>query len=151
MRKKSQRFQAVIRVAQSKEDKAADLLRESQQHLQQQRQRLADLQNFLEEYSQGFIQSGNRGGFKAGLVTSYQSFLAKVDQAVKEQTRMVAVAEQLAEEKRQLWLLSRNDKKLVDGVMDKYLAQERQWQDKQEQKETDERGQRLINQLLGLK
>lgn len=148
MRKKSTRFETVIRVAQSKEDKAADVLREAQQHLQTQQQRLADLERFLEEYSQGFINNGQQMGFKAGLMVSYQSFLGKIKQAVKEQERMVTVAEHLAEEKRLLWFKSRNDKKLVDGVMDKYLDQERQWQEKQDQKETDERGQRLINHFL---
>lgn len=151
MKNKSARFETVIKVAKSKEDKAAEILRESQQYLQMQQQRLVELDRFFAEYSQGFVNNGQQQGFKAGLMVSYQSFLNKIKQAVQEQKRMVEIARHAVEEKRILWLKSRNDKKLVDGVMDKYLLQEQQWRDKQEQKETDERGQRLVNHFLSQK
>lgn len=151
MKKKSTRFKTVIKVAQSKEDKAAEILRDSQQNLQTQQQRLVELDNFFAEYSQNFVNNGNQQGFKAGLMVSYQSFLNKIKQAIEQQKKMVDIARHQVEEKRLLWLKSRNDKKLVDGVMDKYLLQEQQWLDKQEQKETDERGQRLVNHFLSQK
>lgn len=142
MAKKSSRFQTVVRYTESKEDTAAKQLAESQKNLADQQSRLESLSQFKDEYADGFTRTGQQG-MRASQLRDYQAFMTKLQNAVDQQKRLVEVAVENLEGKRRQWLLSRNETRKANTLLDRYLFAEQRLQDKQEQKDSDERAQRM--------
>lgn len=142
MARKSSRFQTVVRYTESKEDEAAKQLAESQKNLVDQQSRLESLTQFKDEYAQGFTRSGQQG-MRASQLRDYQAFMTKLQNAVDQQQRMVEIAVENLESKRKQWLHTRNETRKANTLLDRYLLQEQRLQDKLEQKDSDERGQRM--------
>ena len=141
MAKKSQRFNSVVRYSESKEDKAAQKLAESQHNLQDQQQRLQSLEQFHDEYAQRFSLIGQQG-MKAGQVRDYHAFVAKLKGAVEQQQRMVKIAEGNVEEKKLAWIKTRTETQKANIILERYVSQEQRLADKAEQKDSDEYAQR---------
>lgn len=143
MAKKSSRFKSVVRYTESREEQAAQKLADSQRHLSDQQQRLNSLSQFRDEYAQQFTQVG-RQGMGASQLRDYQAFLAKLDNAVKQQERMVEVAVSDVETRKRVWLNTRNETRKANTLLDRYLYQEQRQEDRREQKDSDERAQRMV-------
>jgi flagellar FliJ protein len=142
MARKSTRFQTVVRFTESKEEKAAKRLAESQKNLADQQSRLQSLTQYKDEYAQNFTQVGQQG-MRATQVRDYQAFMVKLQEAVDQQQRMVEIAVQTLEDSKKQWMLSRNETRKANTLLERYLLQERRLQDKLEQKDSDERAQRM--------
>jgi flagellar FliJ protein len=142
MARKSTRFQTVVRYTESKEDKAAKRLAESQANLVEQQNRLESLSQYKDEYAARFTQAGQQG-MRASQVREYQAFMVKLQSAVDQQQRVVEVAVQHLEDSKKQWMLARNETRKTNTLLDRYLLQERRAQDKLEQKDSDERAQRM--------
>ena len=142
MAKKSTRFQTVVRFTESKEEKAAKQLAESQRNLLDQQNRLDSLTQFKDEYAQRFTQTGQQG-MRASQLRDFHAFMGKLQSAVDQQKRLVEVAVDNVESKKKQWLSTRNETRKANTLLDRYLLQEQRIQDKQEQKESDERAQRM--------
>lgn len=142
MARKSTRFQTVVRYTESKEDKAAKRLADSQKNLVDQQSRLDSLVQFKDEYAERFTVSGQQG-MLATQVRDYQSFILKLQNAVDQQQRMVEIAVQNLEDSRKNWLLARNETRKANTLLERYLLQELRHENKLEQKDSDERAQRM--------
>ena len=140
--KKSKRIQPIIRVAESKEQKAATELGRAQNQLQEQLNRLQDLQNYRKEY-QGRLQEAGRNGISVPKLQSFRGFLEKLETAVEQQKQAVKIAEELVARRKQQWFASRDKVKIYNKVATKYVNAELKQEEKQEQKDSDERAQRL--------
>ena len=145
MAKKSTRFQTVVRYTESKEEKAAQKLAESQRNLVEQQTRLDSLDQFKDEYAQRFTQTGQQG-MRATQLRDFHAFMGKLQNAVDHQKRLLQVAVGDVESKKKQWLLTRNETRKANTLLERYLLQEQRVQDKQEQKDSDERAQRMTKQ-----
>jgi flagellar FliJ protein len=138
--KKSRRMQPLRRVAESKEQQAATELGQAQQQLQNQINRLSELQNYKNEYLFRFQQSG-QNGIAVDRLQSFRSFLDKLDLAVEQQKQAVKIAGELVDKRKRQWFSSRDKVKIFDNVISKIVDQEHKQEEKQEQKESDDRAQ----------
>lgn len=137
-KKKSDRWQALRKIADQFEQRAARSLGQSQGNLSQQRQRLEELQRFRQEYNQQFVQTGSRG-MDGATLQSFQQFLLQLDQAIAQQQRTVAAAELDCDSKRDVWQDKHKTTRIYDKTIERFVTQEQRIQSRKEQRENDDR------------
>ncbi|MBF0220407.1 MAG: flagellar export protein FliJ [Gammaproteobacteria bacterium] len=141
MMRRSQRLKGVQQVAQRKEDQAADQFGVANRLLNDRQVKLVELQGYLVEYQQDLVTRGGRG-VTAQQLRQLQRFLAQIEQAIVQQKQLVQAAETQRERQRKVWLEARAKREAMDRVIANALEQENFEVMRQEQKESDERGQR---------
>jgi len=139
--RKSRRMEPVLRVAASREDKAAQEFGASRRQLDEHERQLAQLQGYRREYQARFETSG-AAGITAARLLDTRRFLAQLDQAIAQQQQAVSNAARLCEQKRQLWLRSRQKSQTFIKAKERFEAQESLADDKRDQKASDELAQR---------
>jgi flagellar FliJ protein len=142
-KKKSKRMQPILRVAEIKEKNAAAALGEAQTHLQMQTARLQELENYYSEYVARFHQSAQLG-IAISKVHSFNSFLEKLNQAIEQQKQAVKSAEELLQQRRQLWLANRGQVKVYNNVITRFQDEEHRAEEKKHQKDLDEHAQQMF-------
>lgn len=138
--KRSRRFKPVVKVAENREQDAARVLGGAQTALNQAQQRLAELENYREEYIKRFHATG-AVGMSAAQMMDYRQFLAKLDLAITEQGRVIEQTTGVVEQRRQEWFDCRGNVKMLDTVVTRYQNDEKRDADRKEQKDLDERAQ----------
>ena len=105
--------------------------------------KLQELERYRLEYERQFTERAGQGISAPGL-RDYQAFLARLNEAVKQQQIIVqrAAAERDAERLR--WQQAARRAKALDHVVGQWQADERRASDRREQKDSDERGQRKV-------
>jgi flagellar FliJ protein len=141
MKKKSQRLRPVVRVAENREQQAVRALGESQTAMNLAKQKLAELENYRQDYLQNFQESG-KAGMSAARMEDYRRFLQKLDAAIEQQKQVLAQAGYVVEQRRQDWFATRNKVRSLDNVVTRYEAEEQRQAHKKEQGDNDERSQR---------
>lgn len=136
--KRSQRLAPVVKYTDAKEREAARLLAQQQQQLDQQKQRLKQLESYRQEYARQFIAIGS-SGMSAIKVHDFQAFLKNLDGAMVQQKEAIERLTQDYEQKKRQWLAARNKTKAMHNVVDKYVEDEQRKEEKSEQKEQDDR------------
>lgn len=104
--------------------------------------KLQELQHYRLEYQQQFSQRAGRG-MGATDLRDYQAFLARLDEAIRQQHGVVQRVQAERDAERQNWQKAAIKAKALDHVVDKWRAEERSLQEKREQRDSDERGQRV--------
>jgi flagellar FliJ protein len=138
---RSSRMAPVQRVLGDTERKRAHDLGDARQKLGEAESKLQSLQQYQQDYLQSFKQRA-AGGQSALALRDFQAFLARLEEAIKQQELMVARArEELAGSTRQ-WQKAAHQVKAVDSVVDRWRGDERRAANRREQKEADERAQR---------
>jgi len=137
----SKRLSPVQRVAQSREQKAARIMGESQKHLQAEETKLLQLKQYHAEYLARF-ETAARKGLSSAQMQEYRAFLDKLDQAIGQQERVVAARKHDHSNRQDDWRETHSRTQALDKVVRRYRKQEQQSADRQEQKESDDRGQR---------
>lgn len=140
--KRSRRFEPVVRVAENREKDAARALGSAQTVLTQAQVRLAELENYREEYIKRFHSTG-AVGMSAAQMMDYRAFMVKLEQAIQEQVVVVEQADTHVESQRQQWFARRGKVKMLDTVVARYQADERRDADRKEQGEQDDRAQHI--------
>lgn len=139
--KKSSRLQPVVKVAESREQQAAQALGMAQTQLTQAEQRLAELKVYREDYIARFHSAG-AAGMGALQMEDYRQFLHKLSLAIDQQGQVIAQAASEVEVKRQGWHQNRSKTQMLDTVVSRYQAEEQRVAERKEQGEQDERAQR---------
>jgi len=135
-------MQSVAGIAKNKEKEAARILGQKQTFLQQQRQRLQELDGYRLEYAKKFQNAGNQG-FNAQQLNEYRVFLDKLNQAIVQQSDLINKAETDFLTCQKSWILSRTNSKALENMVERCKNEEFQVQAQKEQKELDERAMRL--------
>lgn len=138
---RSTRLQPVHAVVEDNERKIARKFAQAEHRLKEANGKLKELERYHAEYARGFQQRA-QGGIDAVGLRDYQVFLAKLNEAVKQQKAIVQRAEAEREAVRLEWLKAAQRTKAVAHVMEKWLVEERRALERREQLETDERAQR---------
>jgi flagellar FliJ protein len=104
--------------------------------------KLQELQRYRLEYQQQFSQRAGRG-MGATDLRDYQAFLARLDEAIRQQQTLLQRVQAERDVERQKWQKAAIKAKALDHVVDKWRAEERRSQDQRDQRDSDERGQRV--------
>jgi flagellar FliJ protein len=139
----SKRFKPVLRVAESRERKAAHQLGDSQRAALEQEAKLDELRRYHQEYLERF-NSAARSGISVGQLREYQAFLAKLDLAIRQQESIVKKSLNVCSVRREEWQQKYIRTQALDKVVQRREADERRTRENREQKEADDRSQRPV-------
>ena len=137
----SNRFKPVHRVAKNKEDRAAKQLGISQQSVLEAEKKLQELHNYRSDYLAQYEIAG-QAGMSAARLQEYQTFLSRLNDAIRHQEALVRAGHADRRSKQDQWLHRRTRSEALGKVLERYVDAERKQQEKVEQKETDEHAQR---------
>mgnify|MGYP003430867229 CR=1 FL=1 len=139
--KRSDRMAPVQRVLGSAEREKARDLGAAQKSLAEAEARLQELQRYQDDYLRDFQQRASAGQSALAL-RDFQTFLARLQEAVGQQERVVSQAREAQESSSQQWQGAARRVKSVDLVVGRWQQSERRSEEQAEQKSTDERAQR---------
>lgn len=141
--KRSERMAPVQRMLGNTERERARDLGAAQKQLDDAQTRLRDLQQYHDEYLQGFEQRA-RGGLSGMALRDYRLFLSRLAEAVRQQEQLVAQAREGVAGSTRHWQGAARQVKAVESVVGRWQGEERRHADRLEQKDTDERAQRRV-------
>ncbi len=137
----SKRLEPVRRVAKSREDSAARDLGASQRRMHEQEAKLDDLRHYHREYLQRFSEAA-KNGISASQLQEYRAFMSKLETAIELQQKAVDESHLECSSRKGVWQEKRVRTQALGKVVDRLHSAERKAHEKQEQKESDEHGQR---------
>ena len=144
--KRSERMQTVERVVSDVEKKRAEALAARERHVTECESKLQELESYQKSYAEQFHTRAGAGIGAAGL-RDFQTFMLRLGEAVKQQTQLVAKAKADRDAERTVWQHAAQRKEAVGGLVERWQVEERKLQDKQDQRDTDERAQRIRRSL----
>lgn len=145
---RSDRMVPVQRVLGEAERDRARALGDAQRRLADAEARLAELRAYQEDY-QGAFRRRAEDGTSIRALRDFQAFLARLDEALRQQEQLVANAREQAAGSRREWQGAARQVKAVESVVDRWQSAEAQAGERREQKESDERAQRTARRPEG--
>ncbi len=142
--KRSQRLQPVVDIAGNGEREAARRLGEARGTLQRAEQQLAELRQFRDEYAAGFATSGE-GGLTTSALLGYRRFLTQLNVAIEQQVAIVDRARHGVQQRVVEWRQRRSRLQALEKVSERLHQDELDREERQEQAESDDRGQHNRN------
>nr|PZN60976.1 MAG: flagellar export protein FliJ [Pseudomonadota bacterium] len=128
-------------------DRAREL-GEAQRQLAEAEARLDELRNYAGEYRDAFRKRAEDGtGIRK--LRDFQAFLARLDEAIRQQELIVAQARERVVGSRRNWQGAAQKVKAVDAVVERWQREDLRAGERREQKESDERAQRLAVETRG--
>ena len=140
--KRSERMQTVERVVSDVEKKRAEALAARERHVTECESKLQELESYQKSYAEQFQTRAGAGIGAAGL-RDFQTFMARLGDAVKQQTQLVAKAKADRDTERTVWQHAAQRADAVGGLVERWQKEERHQEDKQDQRDSDERAQRV--------
>jgi flagellar FliJ protein len=139
--KRSKRLEPVGEMAEGEERECAAAVAALQVRLEDAQRRGAELKRYLVEYQSMFQQRAAAGMQVSGL-RDYQTFLARLNEAVRQQDSVVAQIESDCARARVQWLDAAARKSAVSKVIENARTEDRKIEERLDQKEHDEHAQR---------
>jgi flagellar protein FliJ len=138
---RSKRLVPASRFMDEQERQKAERLSSSERRVADCEAKLAELERYHADYAREFALKAGRGTGAASL-RDYQVFLARLTQAISQQTQMLVHARRERDAELQRWQHAARRAKAVGNVMERWRAEERTAEQKRDQRESDERAQR---------
>ncbi|CCQ09726.1 Flagellar protein FliJ [Pseudoalteromonas luteoviolacea B = ATCC 29581] len=110
---------------------------QAQKHFNDNQQKLTGLNQFRLEYMQQ-LHSKAQQGLTSNTFRQFHSFINKIEDAIKQQARVVNTAKQVVEQRRKLWIQQQAKAKAISKLIEKQQLEIKIKQDKAEQKMLDE-------------
>ncbi|HIE0711729.1 TPA: flagellar export protein FliJ [Pseudomonas aeruginosa] len=145
MEKRAARLAPVVDMASKAERDAATQLGRCQQQLLVAQQKLAELERYRNDYQQQWISQGQKGVSGQWLM-NYQRFLSQLETAVAQQANSVTWHREAVDKARLNWQERYARLEGLRKLVERYLEEARQAEDKREQKQLDELAQRTRRQ-----
>lgn len=139
---RADRMAPVQRVFGDAERDRARELGEAQRQLADAEGRLRELRTYHGEYL-GAFRKRAEDGTSIRALRDFQAFLARLETAMRQQEQLVAQARERAAGSRGNWQNAARQVKAVDAVVGRWEKVEARAMDRRDQKESDERAQRL--------
>lgn len=140
---RAKRMQPVVRAVGHDERERAVSLAQAGRQVHDAERRLADLEAYRGEYASGLGQR-IAGGISAAGLRDYQTFLARLAEAIHAQSAIVTDLQRAHGRALETWSRAARRAKSIDHVVERWQAEERSALERREQHETDERaGQQL--------
>ena len=140
--KRSDRLEPVQKVVDDTERRLAEHFAASERLVAACESKLAELQTYLADYVSGFATRGGRGMGVAAL-RDYQAFIARLREAIKQQADIVERARSDRDVQCGRWQEAAKRARALGHVIDQWQVEERKVADRKEQRDSDERAQRL--------
>lgn len=137
---RSQRLRPVATMKQKAQLNSARILSESFNELKVQKERLAELTHYRDDYLNKFRQLSQTGA-AIERIRHYQEFIARLDQSIDIQTQSVIDVKRKIELKKVDWKQARARSDAFDKVVERYHDEENQLNEQRNQKENDDRAQ----------
>jgi flagellar FliJ protein len=138
---RAQGLQPVQKVIDAAERQRAETLAGSEARVKQSEHKLTELEQYRADYQRAYHDRVVIGISSAGL-RDYQLFLARLAEAIRQQTQLVSAARLERDQERQRWQDAARRAKAIDHVVENWQSQERRDADRREQRDSDERAQR---------
>lgn len=145
---RSERMAPVQRVFGDAERDRARELGDAQRRLADAEARLEELRAYQSDY-QGAFRKRAEDGTSIRALRDFQAFLARLDEALRQQEQAVANAREQAAGSRRNWQGAARQVKAVESVVDRWQSAEARAGERREQKESDERAQRTAQRPEG--
>lgn len=133
MKQRSKKLKKVVTIAATEERQFGLAAGRSQQLLNEQRDRLGELNAFRQSYARREF-----GEVSAMHLKDFQSFLSRLDTAVQSQQQIVRDCEQNLEIQRQRWTVKRQKLESLERVLEKSQEREAVYQERLQQKQLDD-------------
>ena len=140
--KRTERLKPVLRLADREAQKAARALAWMQQRVQQEKQKLRQLEDYQQEYHQMVLRDGS-AGISSSRLQLLSRFSSNLDHAMQQQQNQIAVVEGQLEQVRQHWQEKDRRHRQLGKMMERIAAQENLRRARQEQRNHDEYARRL--------
>lgn len=137
MKSRSGKIGKIVAIAEADERRVGQQASRSQQRLEEQLARLGELNAYRRNYAG---RTSTDSVVSSAHWQDYQSFLNRLDTAVKAQQQIVQDCERKLAAHRQRWMAKRQRVQSLERVVDKYQAEERRHEARREQKRLDDLG-----------
>ncbi|WP_165742709.1 flagellar export protein FliJ [Pseudoalteromonas sp. Z9A6] len=127
----------LLKIENDKEESLRMSYLQANQNLQSNQQKLQGLNNFRLEYSQQLHLKGKSGLSSAGF-GQYHAFIAKIEEAIRQQASTVNTAKQVVTQRKILWLKQQIKAKAVAKLIENQKLKANALMAKNEQKMLDE-------------
>jgi len=138
-------LQPLLEIMQSRTDEATRKLGQLIAAEQSQKSRLQMLEQYRAEYAQR-MQEITAQGVTRIVLHNYQDFLARIDEAIRQQSIEVQNSENSTKAGQEHWQSQNKQLKAIDTLSLRHDARERYRENKQEQKQQDEFSTRKFSQ-----
>ncbi len=135
MRNRTKKIGKIASLAAAEERRFGEQAGRSQQQLNEQLERLGELNAFRHTYAQ---QNASATQVSSAHLKDYQNFLHRLDTAVRAQQQIVRDCEQNLATHRQRWMVKRQKLESLERVLARYQAEDAAREDKLEQKRLDD-------------
>jgi len=135
MKSRTRKIGKIASIAASEESRFGQIAGRSQQQLQEQQDRLGELNAFRQNYTK---KSDIGSTVSSAHWRDYQDFLHRLDTAVNAQQQIVRDCERKLEIHRQRWMAKRQRLRSLERVLEKCEAEEQIREARKEQKRLDE-------------
>jgi flagellar FliJ protein len=138
---RSKRMQTVERVVSDAERKRAEALALRERHVKECEDKLSELEAYQKNYAAQF-QARAGAGMGAADLRDYQTFMARLGEAVKQQAQLVLKARADRDAELKVWQHAAQRAEAVGGLVERWQKEEQRQADRREQRESDEHGAR---------
>ncbi len=142
---RSERMQPVQKFVNANERREAGELAISERRLAECERKLDELKQYEQDYRDGFNTRVSAGMGGNGL-RDYQQFLARLMDAIRQQSQIVERARAERDQQQDQWREAAQRHKAIDRVVENWKSEERRDADRFEQRESDERATRNASQ-----
>ena len=139
--KRAQRLEMVQNVVDDLERRRAEALASSERRVSESEAKLAELEGYQASYVRGFVVRAG-SGIDANLARDYQAFLARLEEAIRQQNQIVIRTRAQRDGERQNWQGAAQRAEAVGQMVKRFQTEEVRAADKLEQQESDERSAR---------
>ena len=128
----TQRLDVLTRLAESRTGQAAEDVARSRSGLNEQETRLLELRRYVDEYRSRPLPQ------KPGLIANRELFLARLNEAERQQSRTVEAAAQVLRESTKCWIERRAGQRKFDALLVAAIDREARIVEQHSQKQMDE-------------
>ncbi|HUI62231.1 MAG TPA: flagellar export protein FliJ [Steroidobacteraceae bacterium] len=139
--KRAQRLEQVQRVVDDQERRRAETLAACECRLTESESKLAELQSYHANYVRDFTLRC-RSGMDSAALRDFQTFLARLEEALRQQTLVVTRARATRDGELQNWQGAAQRAQVVGQMVKRFQTEEIRELERREQHEADERSQR---------
>src|SRR4051812_14263292 len=142
--KRSDRLDVVQQVTSRNERERAERVGVAERHLVEMQQKLVALEKYRTEYESGFKTRAGAGVDVVGM-RDFQTFLAKLGEALIQQRELVTLAQRALENERSNWREAAQRAHVVDTLAERWQSEELRAATRRDQNESDELSQQHAN------
>ena len=142
---RSRQLKTAQRVFDQDERRKAETLAVSERQLHESEAKLAELQRYQQDYLRDFARRAG-GGMDATRARDYQAFIARLDEALRQQAEVVSRARTQRTEQLGKWRGAAQRSAAVERVVARHRSAEQRTLERHEQRDSDERAQRAWTQ-----